>query len=84
MKWILLIILLCSCGGKYEVEQSGEGTVKLDVAFEFINQLDELCRDTIFIENYSSDRLYNKAVAECVIELLNVLDFSWLQEYMEV
>lgn len=86
MKYIIITlwIMLASCGGKYGVEQSGEGSVKIDIAFTFINQLDELCRDTIFIEDYETTRLYNKAVAECVIDLLNVFDMSWLENLVEV
>lgn len=78
MKIIVIIMFCLNCGSKHLVEQSGEGIVKVDVVFEFLNQLEAICQDSFLPEDYETTALYNQAVADCVLNTLELLDLSYL------
>jgi hypothetical protein len=73
---IVLSLLLLSCGGRYHVKQ--EGTVKVEIVYDFLNQLQGICEASFLIEDFETEELYNKAVAECIIKTLSLLDLSYL------
>lgn len=74
-------ILLSGCGirtndSKQEVIQSGESFTYIVVRLEFIEQMKQLCKESLLEENYANITLYNQAVAQCTFEKLTVLDIN--------
>ena len=75
---VIASILLFSCGGRYHVKQ--EGAVRVEIIYDFLDQLKEVCTDSFLIEDFETKELYNQAIANCVLETLQLLDLSWLTE----
>ena len=79
---LLLLAINLNCGGKYRVEQSGESQVKVDITFQFLEQLQSICQDSLIVSDFETYELYRQAVADCVLNTLELLDLSYLFEHL--
>lgn len=71
-----VILTLTGCGfngtQRFETNDSNQGvtfsgTGSVDINLTFIQQLIDLCRDSLLPSSYGSLQLYNQAVAQCVL-----------------
>lgn len=85
MKYLILVILIISCGKQsIELEDSehtigGETKSIITLELSFISQVNELCKDLYIESDYVSINYWRQAVAECTfdnISILNIGDIS--------
>lgn len=92
MKYLVITLLLASCGFNGEqkittndstqtVETAGEAYTYFVMRLEFIDQIEELCRDLEYNESLSESE-YDKAVAQCTFDKMSAIevDLSNLQD----
>lgn len=81
----LLFILMCLTGcdyniktndSKQDVVQSGTSYTYVVVRLEFIQQVQQLCTDSLLASSYPSDVLYKQAVADCTFDKLASLNIN--------
>jgi hypothetical protein len=84
MNKLLLVLLIATlninCG--YEIEQTGESQVKIDITFQFLEQLQAICQDSLIVSDFETIELYRQAVADCILNTLELLDLSYLFEHL--
>lgn len=84
---ILLSLGLNGCGingeqkvttndSKQEVTQSGESYTYVVVRLEFIEQINKVCTDANPIELFETETLQRKAIADCTLKNMQVLNIN--------
>lgn len=73
MKYLVLLVLVSGCGFNGDQKLStNDSNQNINVNFTFINQLIALCKQKTLPELYSTQELYDQAVATCVFNTLSV------------
>jgi hypothetical protein len=75
--FIFCLFLLSSCG--YQIEQTGEGLIKVEIVATFLQDLKDICSNAYIVSDYETIELYNQAVSQCVLDCIDTFDLSWLQ-----
>lgn len=80
MKRILFIgLILSGCGfNGTEAVQTNNATQTISIEFGFLNQIQTLCQQQTLRSGFTSDELYNQAIANCVFNNLTVLNAAQL------
>jgi len=79
---VAILLSILGCGkvetndSRQDVVQSGESFTYIVVRLEFIEQMKQLCKESLLEENYTSVQLYNQAIAQCTFEKLTVLSVN--------
>lgn len=87
MKYIFLLLLLNSCGfnGTQKLEtndstqivrQDGTSFTYVIIRMEFLQQINQFCIDANPIDDFISESLQKKAIANCTLEHMNLLNIS--------
>lgn len=87
---LLLPLLLASCGfngnqkletndSKQQIEQTGTSYTYVVVRLEFIEQIRLLCLDANPLEDFTSESQQKKAVAQCTIDNMAILNINLAQ-----
>lgn len=78
MKYLITLLLISGCGfnGTQRLEVSGGTKSSFDINLTFIQELIQLCRDSLLPSDYASTQLYNQAVANCVLNSAKALSPS--------
>ena len=76
----LSMLLLTGCGfsGNQQVSLGGTTNANINVVFDFIYQVEDLCKMQTLPENYATTELYNKAVADCTFSRLSTINLPSL------
>ncbi len=84
MKYIILLMCLSSCfcgiNGNQQVSIQGTTNSNINVVFEFITQVEQLCQADLLQSSYPTLELYNQAVAECTFSNLSLLQTQALTQ----
>lgn len=96
MVLILLLTGIVSCDYRVKtndstqnVVQSGTSYTYVIVRLEFIQQLHDICKDSLLESSYASQVLYDQAVAQCTLDSMSILNFnpsqvsSFVQQYCQ-
>lgn len=78
MKYLIAVLLISGCGfnGTQRVEILGGTKNTVDINLTFIQELIQLCHDSLLPSDYASTQLYNQAVAKCVLNSTKALSPS--------
>lgn len=60
----------------HDVVQSGSSYTYVVIQLGFISELNQLCLDSLLPEDYESERLYKKEVAQCTLDKLSIFNFD--------
>lgn len=80
-KFILILTLLivnCGFNGDQRLTQGGTSDTNINIVFEFINQVENLCKMDTLQSDYPTQVLYNKAVADCTFSKLSTINLGGL------
>lgn len=76
----VMIFLMAGCGSVFKTNDSTQNVVQSGTSFEyvvvrleFIQQIQQLCADSLLQTNYASFTLYKQAVADCTFTKLSSL-----------
>jgi hypothetical protein len=77
---VVMVYLMAGCGSVFKtndstqsVVQSGSSFSYVVVRLEFIQQIQQLCADSLLQTNYATFTLYKQAVASCTFDKLSSL-----------
>lgn len=77
---IIILLFNTSCGFNGDQKLStNNSTQTISINFGFLTQIEGLCRDQLLRSSYTTDELYNQAVASCVFSNLTLLNPAQLQ-----
>lgn len=83
MRYIIMLLVLASCEiklksdpVKQEVSQSGESRTYIVLRIEFIQQIKDLCLQSNIRPEGVDDIIYNKVVADCTLNNLDLFNIS--------
>lgn len=83
MKYLLtlFLIILVACSVKtndseQKIVQSGASYTYVIVRLEFLQQIQQLCSDSLLPGDYASTELYKKAVADCTFDKISSLNLD--------
>lgn len=86
-KLLVLVTLISACGfngdqklstndSKQDINLHGEAYTYVVVRLEFIQQINDLCKDRFLKTDYVTETLYNQAVAECTLANLGLFNIN--------
>jgi len=73
---ILLNLTACGFNGDQKLSQAGSSDTNIKIIFEFINQVEDLCRMQTLRADYETIELYNQAVATCTFAHLSTINLG--------
>jgi hypothetical protein len=87
MKYLIMAILLVSCGQSSEVDVKdsnhtigGETKSIITLELPFISQVNELCKDLYIERDYVSVEYWKQAVAKCTFDNISVLNIDGISQ----
>jgi hypothetical protein len=91
VKYLLSLLFLISCGESTLKIEEPENPVLVDgdtysyviVRLEFIEEMRQLCEDSLLPNDYETEELYDQAVAQCTLDYLSILDIGAIEEFNE-
>ena len=92
MKYLLILsMLLVGCGKSTIKLEEPENPVTIDgdtysyviVRLEFIEQMRQICEDSLLPSEYETEELYDQAVAQCTLDSLSILNIDAINEFNE-
>lgn len=78
MKNLLFCFLLLGCGmnGTQHIAYEGGVTANIDVNLTFIEQIRQMCQDSILRSSVASDEVWKQAIAQCTFKALSITSIS--------
>ncbi len=82
---IVLSLLISGCGfnGNQLVTTQGTTYQDMSIIFGFIDQVKQLCRESLLQQNYTDQELYNQAVAQCTFDRLTAMNLPDYTKYIQ-
>lgn len=83
-KFILISLLFTvGCGfdirtndSKQDIKVGGESYSYVVVRLEYIKEIQELCKESNLREDFTSDELHKKAIADCTLENMKLINID--------
>jgi hypothetical protein len=80
MKYLLpMMFLLMGCGGvngTQHITQDGESFTYVIIRLEFIEQIRQMCQDSILLTDYPTEILWKQEVAKCTFKNLSLVNIN--------
>lgn len=78
MQYLIILLLFTSCGwnGRQHIVQDGESYTYVVLRLEFLEDVRQLCLDANIRSDYTTEELYNQAVARCTLDNLNIFNID--------
>lgn len=69
----------CGFNGNQKVTQDGQSYIYLVVKLDFIEQVRQLCQDSLLKTDYSTEELWKQAISQCTFKNLSFAGISTSQ-----